>query len=433
MPPAISVANLGKSYRVGRAAPRGYRTLRESLVHAAQAPLRRLRGRNESARDEEFWALKDVEFEVQPGEVVGIIGRNGAGKSTLLKVLSRITSPTRGRVAIQGRMGSLLEVGTGFHPELTGRENVYLNGAILGIRRDEISRKFDRIVSFAGIDTFLDTPVKRYSSGMFMRLAFAVAAHLDTEILLVDEVLAVGDAAFQKKCLDKMSTVAVEGRTILFVSHNIAAVRALCGRCVHLERGRVVAQGPTEEMINAYIKSLNQLRHQPIAERADRKGRGQYRFSGLRVLDRDWQPCSQIATGDDLTFEVTITRQTGRNDETVLDLGIIIKDDRRNVLTTLASHFTGQSPCRLGAGQTVVCRVPRFPLLEGRYYLDLWCGTSMETQDALEEAAVLDVGSGDYFRNRGDARLPASARHGFFLVPQYWSSDSCSGGCHAIE
>src|SRR5262245_22777857 len=222
MAPAIRIEGLGKRYVVDheRKARGGYRTLRETIVDLAAAPLRRLRGQS-GPTHEEFWALKDVSFDVQPGEVVGIIGRNGAGKSTLLKILSQITKPTKGRVELNGRVGSLLEVGTGFHPELTGRKNIYLKGSILGKRNTWYECKFDEIVAFAEIEQFLDTPVKRYSSGMYVRLAFAVAAHLEPEILIVDEVLAVGDASFQKKCLGKMSDIATGGRTILFVSHNI--------------------------------------------------------------------------------------------------------------------------------------------------------------------------------------------------------------------
>src|SRR5947209_14633011 len=222
---AIRVSGLGKCYRLsGGRARSSYRTLRESLIELASIPLRGWRGSGNGLDSEDFWALRDVAFEVREGEVLGIIGRNGAGKSTLLKILSRITKPTTGRVEVNGRVGSLLEVGTGFHPELTGRENIYLNGSILGMSRREITRKFDEIVDFAEIEQFLDTPVKRYSSGMYVRLAFAVAAHLNPEILVVDEVLAVGDVAFQKKCLGKMGEVSRGGRTVLFVSHNMAAI-----------------------------------------------------------------------------------------------------------------------------------------------------------------------------------------------------------------
>lgn len=245
----IRVENIGKRYRVGELEAGGM--LRDKLASALRNPAALLR---RTPRDE-FWALRDISFEVKQGEVVGLIGRNGAGKSTLLKVLSRITGPTVGEAVIRGRCGSLLEVGTGFHPELTGRENVFLNGAILGMGKREILRKFDEIVAFAEIERFIDTPVKRYSSGMYVRLAFAVAAHLETEILFVDEVLAVGDAQFQKKCLGKMGDVARHGRTIIFVSHNMAAVTRLCPRCMFLDRGQLVQNGPTYEVMGSYLRS----------------------------------------------------------------------------------------------------------------------------------------------------------------------------------
>ena len=252
----IRAESLGKRYTLGRASSGKYRTLRESLSEAAQAPWRRWRGRmdsTESTDETEFWALRDVSFEIKQGEVVGIIGRNGAGKSTLLKVLSRITEPTTGRIALKGRVASLLEVGTGFHPELTGRENIFLNGAILGMHRSEIKAKFDEIVAFAEVEKFLDTPVKRYSSGMYVRLAFAVAAHLEPEVLIVDEVLAVGDTQFQKKCLGKMSEVAHGGRTVLFVSHNMAAVRGLCSRGLILANGSLILDSSINEAIKHYV------------------------------------------------------------------------------------------------------------------------------------------------------------------------------------
>lgn len=255
MAPAISVTNLGKMYRLSHQTKRTD-SFREAITSTLMSPLRRLkqlRGTDESM--EEFWALKDVSFDVQPGEVVGIIGRNGAGKSTLLKILSRIVEPTTGEIRLRGRVASLLEVGTGFHPELTGRENIYLNGSILGMKKREIDRKFDEIVDFAEVEKFLDTPVKRYSSGMYVRLAFAVAAHLDPEILIVDEVLAVGDAEFQKKCLGKMKEVSTgRGRTVLFVSHNMLAVQALCQSGIFLENGSVSLCGPSVDVVNMYHK-----------------------------------------------------------------------------------------------------------------------------------------------------------------------------------
>ena len=256
----VRVENLCKQYRIGTRGP-AYQTLRESLAGAMRAPFK-LAGRNGAKNRETIWALKDVSFEVAPGEVIGIIGSNGAGKSTLLKTLSRITEPTKGRVELYGRLASLLEVGTGFHPELTGRENTYLNGAILGMRKTEIDRKFDEIVAFAELEKFLDTAVKHYSSGMYMRLAFAVASHLEPEILLVDEVLAVGDAAFQKKCLGRMDEVAKQGRTVLFVSHNLTAVKSLCRRTLRLDQGRIVDSGDTEQVVLKYIQSETQTRMQ---------------------------------------------------------------------------------------------------------------------------------------------------------------------------
>jgi len=260
---AIRIENLGKMYRIGGPQER-YRTLRDSLIDTVSAPFKRaqslLRGQAYGAAGlhEEIWALKDVSFEVKHGEVVGIIGRNGAGKSTLLKVLSRITEPTKGVVDIFGRVGALLEVGTGFHTDLTGRENIYLNGAILGMSREEIDRKFDEIVDFSGVERFIDTPVKHYSSGMGLRLGFAVAAHLEPEILIVDEVLAVGDAQFQKKCLGKMSDVASEGRTVLFVSHNMSAVEHLCPCTIWLDSGTVRDKGPSYAIVTDYLTSSMQ-------------------------------------------------------------------------------------------------------------------------------------------------------------------------------
>src|SRR5262244_1683422 len=251
MRPIIRVEGLGKQFRIGARQPQ-YRTLRESIVNAARAPFKWFE-RNGKSEDRTIWALKDVSFEVAPGEVVGVIGRNGAGKSTLLKILSRITEPTTGQVELYGRVGSLLEVGTGFHPELSGRENIYLNGAILGMRRGEIDQKFDEIVAFAEIEQFIDTPVKHYSSGMYMRLAFAVAAHLEPEILLVDEALAVGDAAFQNKCIGKMQDISGRGRTIVFVSHNLVAIQYLCPKVFVISKGEVEYHGTTQAGLQYYL------------------------------------------------------------------------------------------------------------------------------------------------------------------------------------
>ena len=305
---AIRVENLGKQYRIG--GPRGrstYKSLRESLANAAQAPFRRLasvvRGQSSAVSNDTIWALKDVSFEVKQGEVVGIIGRNGAGKTTLLKILSRITEPTEGRAEIHGRVGSLLEVGTGFHPELTGRENIYLNGAILGMKRAEIERKFDEIAAFAEVERFLDTPVKHYSSGMYVRLAFAVAAHLEPEILLVDEVLAVGDAAFQRKCLGKMGEAARGGRTVLFVSHNMGAIARLCRRTVWVHEGRAVSDGPSAETINQYQSQHLEARAEwsrgdPVTMDSS------FAFLGAAVLDSEGQVSSLFSGDESVSCEI---------------------------------------------------------------------------------------------------------------------------------
>ena len=271
MSTAITTHGLGKRYRLGLH-QRGYGTLRETIVNTFKGSRKKNGLDGVDVRD--LWALRDLSLSVEQGEVVGLIGHNGAGKSTLLKILSRITEPSDGYADVTGRVGSLLEVGTGFHPELTGRENIYLNGAILGMRRGEIRSRFDEIVAFSEMDRFLDTPVKRYSSGMSVRLAFAVAAHLETEILLVDEVLAVGDAAFQRKSLGKMGDVAQQGRTVIFVSHNLAIIQALCKRGVVLERGRTVADAPINEAIDHYLRTLERTASDDLLTRTDRDGRG---------------------------------------------------------------------------------------------------------------------------------------------------------------
>ncbi len=287
MRPVIRVSNLGKQYDIG-VRQEAYATLRDRFVEAARAPFRRLRRGAGGRVPRHVWAVEDVSFEVEPGDAVGIIGRNGAGKSTLLKMLSRITEPTRGRIELYGRVGSLLEVGTGFHPELSGRENIYLNGAILGMARTEIKRKFDEIVAFSEVEDFLDTPVKHYSSGMYLRLAFAVAAHLEPDVLVVDEVLAVGDARFQRKCLNKMQEVGSRGRAVLFVSHDMTAVTRLCRRAILLHEGKVLSDGPAHQVVSAYLNSgLNTTaaREWPDASRAP--GDEVVRLCAVRVRDGD--------------------------------------------------------------------------------------------------------------------------------------------------
>jgi len=302
----IRVEGLGKQYQIG-ARKAHHNTLRERLTAAFTGPFRRfmtsVNWSDKNARLETIWALQDVLFEVNEGEVLGVIGHNGAGKSTLLKILSRITEPTDGYAEMRGRVGSLLEVGTGFHSELTGHENIYLNGAILGMKKEEINRKFEEIVAFAEVDKFIDTPVKHYSSGMYMRLAFSVAAHLETEILLVDEVLAVGDAAFQRKCLGKMGEVARAGRTVLFVSHNMGAISVLCNRTILLANGRIQVDGPTSKIVTQYLSGLVSSQHECL-DRMRLTGQGEkVRFSDIRLVSEDGV---NIRFGEPITYELTV-------------------------------------------------------------------------------------------------------------------------------
>ena len=308
MKPIIKVENLSKRYRIGDL-DAGYATLREVIAQRLISSMRRLRRRGRAPTGESIWALKDINFTVRPGEVVGLIGHNGAGKSTLLKILSRITVPTTGRTEVYGRVGSLLEVGTGFHPDLTGRENIFLNGAILGIRRSEIERHFDEVVAFAELAQFIDTPVKWYSTGMYLRLAFSVAAHLDTEVLFMDEVLAVGDVAFQHKCLDKMHEIRNQGRTILFVSHNMAAVTRLCERVIWIDRGQMAADGPAAEVVNSYLgTSLKVTEEREWGEGEEPPGNDVVRLRRVRARDRDGATAETFdirnPAGVELTYDV---------------------------------------------------------------------------------------------------------------------------------
>ncbi|HUF03561.1 MAG TPA: ABC transporter ATP-binding protein [Aridibacter sp.] len=383
MRPIIKIENIGKQYRIGGPKREPYATLRESIVEKASAPLRALRRQSDS-EDELFWALRHIDLEVEQGEAVGIIGRNGAGKSTLLKILSRITEPTEGRVDLYGRIGSLLEVGTGFHPELTGRENIFLNGAILGMRREEIKRKFDEIVDFAGIEKFLETPVKRYSSGMYVRLAFAVAANLEPEILVVDEVLAVGDAEFQKKCLGKMSDVASHGRTVLFVSHNMAAVKSLCGRTVLLDNGEVTASGGTDEVISAYLSGAGgvenfidfgdcgfiheDIRVNSLGVRAVGKN-----FSDPILRDNDIEVIAQLENGDTAGHVYHLTLRLKGEDGTF-------------ILVTSSSSFD-EELIRPGS-QQVRMLIPKNFFNLGTFYLDLLLVEDHRRIVAIQDDAV---------------------------------------------
>jgi lipopolysaccharide transport system ATP-binding protein len=393
----IRADGLGKQYRLGARAR--YQTLRERITDLAVVPWRRLRrGRTgpslAATGDGTFWALQDVSFEVRRGEIVGIIGRNGAGKSTLLKILSRITEPTEGGADLKGRVGSLLDVGTGFHPELTGRENIYLNGAILGMRREEITRKFDEIVAFAEVNKFIDTPVKHYSSGMFMRLGFAVAAHLEPEILVVDEVLAVGDAAFQKKCLGKMDEVARGGRTVLFVSHSMATVRQLTTRCVYLQTGRVVCVEPTATAVGRYLKdggAASGAERRPVDfYRRGVNSESSVRFRDLRCLTAGGLEVGTLKTGETFTIEATL--ESGEtHDRACLTCWLVNERSER-----VSSFFSGDKgywfPLTPGR-QTVSCTVSGLPLSPGRYTLTVGVSRSVHALalDVLLDYPAFDV------------------------------------------
>jgi lipopolysaccharide transport system ATP-binding protein len=370
----IKVENLSKQYRIG-AREAGYRTFREILVDSAKAPFQkiaRLFNRQLSnvirQSEETIWALRNVSFEVKRGEVVGIIGRNGAGKSTLLKILSKITEPTEGRVELRGRIGSLLEVGTGFHPELTGHENVYLYGAILGMNRWEITRKFDEIIAFAELEKFIDTPVKRYSSGMYMRLAFAVAAHLEPEILLVDEVLAVGDAAFQKKCLGKMGEVSKEGRTVLFVSHNMGAIQSLCGTAFQLEKGYIASSGEAHSVVSAYLHSLIGMGSEMTWPEVFAPGNDEIKLTGIRITDEEGSSHGVFSSNKDIFVEVTFIAKAIHS---ALCVGFDILSSEGNVVAR--SYQTDSAPpdwpvLKIGENRWR-CSIPKGLLNGGVYYI----------------------------------------------------------------
>ena len=415
----ISVDDLGKRYRLGRQMP-AYRTLRDALGE-------RLSRRREEVRDtRELWALRDVSFDVAPGEAVGIIGANGAGKTTLLKILSRITAPTAGSVRIRGRIGSLLEVGTGFHPELTGRENIYLNGAILGMRRHEIVAKLDAIVSFAGVERFLDTPVKRYSSGMYVRLAFAVAAHLDTDILLVDEVLSVGDFGFQKRSLGRMQEqTQAEGRTVLFVSHNLGAIRTLTSRCIWLDHGRLREIGATADVLHAYMSSHEEHSGGGVVDLSDLTLRrppgkllaGQLSFESIALLDARGQPSETYLASEPVTVAIGIRAHEPLRGRSL--------DVRCRVITVegIVLFSATSTPRELdvdpGVYETSFTVEPN-PLAAGLYTIELYMVTMGEDvvdegQDLVRQAVTIRI------EEKLSSELYVSDRRGLVNVAYEWS------------
>jgi lipopolysaccharide transport system ATP-binding protein len=406
----VTVSGVGKRYELGQRSG-GYELLTEQLAKR----LRSVGRRERRAPTEEFWALRDIDFEVEAGETFGIIGHNGAGKSTLLKILSRVTPPTVGEIRMRGRVGALLEVGTGFHPELTGRENVYLNGAILGMRRQEIAARFDEIVAFAEIEKFIDTPVKRYSSGMYLRLAFAVAAHLEPEILIVDEVLSVGDLAFQEKCVTRMESVAGEGRTVIFVSHNLSAVQKLCPRSLLLSRGQAVQLGPTPDVIDSYVHEVRRDASSDLAARRDREGNGRLRFVDI-WFEADGQRVDAPQTGRDCDIVMAYETADGAP---VHDPSFAVSVSTFLGVTMLHLH-TQTTGVRLGdapASGEVRCHLPRCPLPAGQYSLNVFADRGGEVFDWVQRAAEMTVTEGDFF-GTGQSQ-PRS--HQSILVDHGWS------------
>jgi lipopolysaccharide transport system ATP-binding protein len=424
MEPIIEIKNLGKKYNINHQKG-GYIALRDILTDIGRNPLKFLKKKAKQLagfeKKEEFWALKDVNFDVAPGEVLGIIGHNGAGKSTLLKILSQITPPTTGSIKIKGRIGSLLEVGTGFHPELSGRENIFLNGAILGMERKEIANKFDMIVEFAGIGKFLDTPVKYYSSGMYVRLAFSVAAHMDPEILLVDEVLAVGDAEFQKKCLGKMEEVTkAKGRTILFVSHNIEAIKKLCNKCVLLQNGAVVEIGETEMVVEKYLKlPLDVNKGVPASERKRKAGLGQLaKIVEVKVITGEGENLEIVDSTKPITFEFKVDSSVDD-----LDCGarIVVRDELQN-LVFMDSGKVQKKFFKLQKGENIIkCHIDELSLYSGNYKVSFGLITPNTLHDAIDfvdDAFFFSVQNFDPY-NTG-YNLERRFGFGIFNTPHRW-------------
>ena len=424
MTTVISVEHLSKTYRLGQI---GTGTFSRDLalwwakVRGKPSPFLRIGEIDHGNRDgEDLWALRDISFTVEQGEVLGIIGKNGAGKSTLLKILSRVTAPTSGRIKVKGRVASLLEVGTGFHPELTGRENVFLNGAILGMTRQEVTRKFDEIVDFADVEKFIDTPVKRYSSGMYVRLAFAVAAHLEPEILLVDEVLAVGDAEFQKKCLGKISNVAYEGRAVLFVSHNMVAVEQICKSGILISNGKIDKIGEVNTIIEHYISSpgnIDNLSKGVLEINSNAK----IKLVDFCITDNNKNILDLIKLGDSLTF---LMKVFSKSEVQNIKIGIGINNDRNFRIATLHNEISG-FPLFLKSGEsTIACHVPLFNLVEGIYNLDIKIYSGLEPILFAQNFFQFRVHPGNFYKS---GKLPDSSWGGVCHLQQNWE---VIGGFH---
>jgi lipopolysaccharide transport system ATP-binding protein len=401
----VKVENLSKQYRLGEIGTGSFandlnrlwsKFLNKQIIDEMDNENLANKSRG---RDGYVWALKDINFSVNHGDTVGIIGRNGAGKSTLLKILSRTTSPTVGKIKIRGKISSLLEVGTGFHPDLTGRDNIYLNGAINGMRKKEITAKFDEIVDFAGVEKYIDTPVKRYSSGMYVRLAFAVAAHLDPDILIVDEVLAVGDSDFQKKCLGKMKDVSDrEGRTVLFVSHNMVAIQNLCSKGIFIKNGGILTQGPIETVIRSYNNEVNSLKSLHLNERRDREGSGLFQMKSVYFKNQNGEIVDALTTGEDSIIKISFTNKSksgARN--IVVALGI---DDRLgNRITHINNHLSDQSLDCLDNNeeQIIDIKIFKLPLMPGIYDVSAYVEVNGDLSDWIQNAFSFEVNPGDFY------------------------------------
>jgi lipopolysaccharide transport system ATP-binding protein len=409
----IKVEGLSKHYLLNKNATHKSDTLFGNFIEG----LKNIKNITQKKQTEDFWALNDVSFEIQKGDRVGIIGRNGAGKSTLLKILSRITPPTKGRIEYAGRMASLLEVGTGFHGDLSGRENIYLNGSILGMTKHEIDRKFDEIVAFAEIEKFLDTPVKRYSSGMYVRLAFAVAANLESDILIVDEVLAVGDAAFQKKCLGKMNEVSKsDGKTILFVSHQLNTLQALCNKGIVLSKGEVSLNVSSSELaIKHYMLLANQTARTAIYDRLDREGEGKIKVTDIKFSNSNKQDIEELITGQQLFIHISyqcINTFIGQK----ISIALAFYGDDGILYTVLNSENTGVVYDNVKGSGELVCSINKLPLMEGNYFINVSINENGITQDWVQEATTISVIAGDFY---GTGKINPTS-HKSILIDNTW-------------
>ena len=411
----IKVENLGKKYLISHQRPERYVALRDVISDNVKKITRKVINFNNKNDEivpsrEEFWALKGVSFEVEKGDKVGIIGRNGAGKTTILKLLSRITEPSEGRIAIKGNVTSLLEVGTGFHPELTGRENIFLNGAILGMSKREIQKKFDEIVEFAEVEKFLDTPVKRYSSGMYVKLAFSVAAHLEPDILIIDEVLAVGDTRFQKKSLGKMEDVSRAGRTIIFVSHNMEAVENLCNRGILLDQGKILMDSNINEVVRNYIdNAMSDFKKLDVGKRVDRHGTGRIKVIGFRILDLNYEEVKFLESGKDYLFEIEVENNAKKDFENV-EVSFDIYDDRNTRVMLFRTDFTNDNLEISSKGGKIYCKVNNLPLANGIYHFSIFMSIpGLEVFDYIKEIAYITIDGGDFF-GTGSLGLPSHCK-----------------------